>query len=244
MAGMLTDSAAVDAPRAVPHDAPIMAETYGVIFDMDGVLVDSYRAHLRSWQDTAEKFGVGMSDEDFARTFGRTSREIIRAQWPGRFDEAQVGRFDAMKEQRYREILEEDFPEMRGADPLIRALHEAGFRLAIGSSGPPENVQLVKRKLHGGELFEATVNGSEVKHGKPEPDVFLIAARKLGLEPRNCAVIEDAVPGLEAAKRAGMAAIAVLGTAPREQLAARADLVVDSLHNLTPQQIAALLLVR
>lgn len=217
-----------------------MIDTLGVIFDMDGVLVDSYRAHLRSWQDTAQRYGVSMSEDDFARTFGRTSREIIAAQWPGKFDDRQIAEFDSAKEARYREILEADFPEMPGASNLIRQLHEAGFGLAIGSSGPPQNVALVRRHLRAGHLISVTVNGAEVKHGKPNPDVFVLAAQKLGLDPSRCVVIEDAPTGLEAAKRAAMAAIALLGTAAREVLEREADLVVDSLDQLTAQRIRSL----
>ena len=210
-----------------------MDDRLGVIFDMDGVLVDSYRAHLRSWRDTAARHGLALTDADFARTFGRTSRDIIRALWPDRFNDAEVARFDAAKEARYREILAEDFPEMPGASDLIRALHEAGFCLAIGSSGPPENVALVLSKLRHGALFDATVNGTEVAHGKPNPDVFLTAASKLGIPPARTAVIEDAPAGVEAARRAGAAAIGLLGTAPRERLAEHADLVVDALSRLS-----------
>jgi beta-phosphoglucomutase len=216
-----------------------MDQPFGVIFDMDGVLVDSYAAHLRSWRDVAVRHGLQLSDGDFARTFGRTSRDIIRALWPGTFDDDEVARFDAAKEARYREILDETFPEMAGASELIRALHKAGFRLAIGSSGPPQNVSLVQRQLRSGELFDVTVNGTEVTRGKPDPDVFLIAARKLRIDPSRCAVIEDAPAGVEAARRAGMTSIGLLGTAPRERLAEHADLVVGSLRDLSPDLIRA-----
>jgi beta-phosphoglucomutase len=218
-----------------------MSEPRGVIFDMDGVLVDSYGAHLHSWQDAAERFGVHMSEGDFAHSFGRTSREIIRALWPGKFDDEQVARFDAIKEQRYREILERDFPEMPGASELIADLHDAGFRLAIGSSGPPPNVELVKRKIRNGKLIKATVTGTEVKHGKPHPDVFLTAATKISVEPKNCAVIEDAPVGIEAAKRAGMIAIGLVGTAKGQALEARADLVVDSLNAINALRVGQLI---
>ena len=124
---------------------------------------------------------------------------------------------------------------------MIGALHAANFRLAIGSSGPPENVAVVHKQIHNGRFFTATVNGMDVKHGKPEPDIFLAAARKIGLEPRYCAVVEDAPVGLEAARRAGMVGIGLLGTAPREALAAKADLVVDSLRELTPEAVAQLI---
>jgi beta-phosphoglucomutase len=212
----------------------------GVIFDMDGVLVDSYRAHLQSWQEAAGAFGVQMSPQDFARTFGRTSREIIRQLWPATFSDDQVNRFDLAKEARYREILESDFPEMPGAAQLIRTLHDAGFKLAVGSSAPPENVAVLLRRLHNGNLFTATVSGAEVEHGKPDPEIFLLAASKLALSPERCAVIEDAPTGLQAAKRAGMVAIALPGTAPIDVLRQHADFVTESLASLTPQMIRTL----
>jgi beta-phosphoglucomutase len=217
-----------------------MSQTAGVIFDMDGVLVDSYAAHLQSWQQAAGKYGLTMSEADFARTFGRTSREIIRQIWPD-FPENQVGELDEAKEEAYRQILRQNFPEMRGAGELIGALHQAGFKLAIGSSGPPANVELAREKLRNGNLISALVTGKEVKHGKPDPEVFLIAAAKLGLEPKHCAVIEDAPVGIEAARRAGMTAIGLTGTAQRQALEQRAHRVVDSLGELTPKGIVELI---
>ena len=206
---------------------------YGVIFDMDGVLVDSYQAHFESWRRVATKRGLQMTEADFARTFGRTSREIIRQLWPGRFSDEDVSQFDGEKEAAYREILRHDFPQMPGAGDLLAALHEAGFRLAIGSSGPKENVALVVQCMMNGHLISATVDGSEVSRGKPDPQVFLLAAKKLGLRPEQCAVVEDAIAGVEAARRAGMAAIGLTGTARRQELSKWAHLVVDSLKELT-----------
>ena len=129
---------------------------------------------------------------------------------------------------------------MDGASDLLRALRAAGFRLAIGSSGPAANVEVILRCLPSAELIEARVHGGEVEKGKPEPEVFLRAAEKLGVAPHRCAVVEDAPAGVQAAKRAGMAVVALTGTATREELAA-ADLVVDSLRELTPTQLAGLI---
>jgi len=213
----------------------------GVIFDMDGVLVDSYRAHFESWNRMLSRHGLAMSEEQFAATFGRTSREIIRQLYADAVEgDEQIAAWDADKEAAYRDVLRERFPEMDGAGELLRSLHEAGFRLAVGSSGPPENVELVRRRLSEGRCISATVDGTQVTHGKPHPEVFLKAAAKLGLAPRRCAVVEDAPAGVEAARRAGMAAIAITGTAPREKLAERAHLVVDSLRELSPGRIAGL----
>lgn len=216
-------------------------ETLGVIFDMDGVLVDSYRAHLVSWQKAAKTYGLSMTEGDFARTFGKTSREIIRQLWPERFDDAQIREFDGRKESAYRDSLREHFPEMPGASELIERLHAAGFGLAIGSSGPVENVALVKELLPAGKWISAIVHGGDVKHGKPDPEVFLVAAKKLGLANSTCAVIEDSLVGLEAARRSGSAAIALVGTASREALAPKADCVVDSLKELTVDKVVEVL---
>jgi len=219
-------------------------KSLGVIFDMDGVLVNSYRAHLASWQRSAMELGEQMTEPQFASVFGRTSPDIIRDLWGRDLGDAQLAAWDDRKEAAYREILQADFPEMDGASELLGALHAAGFALAIGSSGPPENVELVMRCLHGAEHIAATVNGRQVTRGKPDPQVFLAAAEKLGIAPGACAVVEDAPAGIEAARRAGMAAIALTGTAPRDVLARRAHLVVDSLCQLTAEIVSDLILAR
>lgn len=208
----------------------------GVIFDMDGVLVNSYHAHYESWRILGRHHNQEITEQAFAATFGQTSREIIRGCWGNTISDEQVAQFDQEKEALYRDILRKHFPEMPGVNDLLTSLHDAGFSLAIGSSGPPENVQVVRQCLRVGGLFQASVNGMDVKHGKPEPDIFLAAARKLNLPPNRCAVVEDAPVGVEAARRAGMAVVAITGTVSREQLSA-ADLVIDDFAGLSPQMI-------
>jgi beta-phosphoglucomutase len=200
---------------------------FAVIFDMDGVLVDSYRAHWQSWRMMAAEIGRGLTEEQFLRTFGRTSREIIAEHWgAAALTEEQVLAFDRRKEALYREIVAHDFPAMDGARELIVELHAAGFKLAVGSSGPPENVALALEKLGVCNLFHAVVTGADVTRGKPDPQVFLLAAQRLGVEPRHCAVIEDAPVGIAAANAAGMTSIALLSTGhtrERELSAQRID---------------------
>ena len=133
---------------------------------------------------------------------------------------------------------------MPGADALLAALRADGARLAIGSSGPPENVAVVMEHLAGARLFHATVTGGEVRHGKPDPEVFLLAAQRIGLPASACAVVEDSLAGLEAARRAGAAAIALTGTADRLALQPRADLVVDALAELSPARVRQLIASR
>ncbi|MFP4053876.1 MAG: HAD family hydrolase [Phycisphaerae bacterium] len=206
----------------------------GVIFDMDGVLIDSYDAHFESWKRIADNHGLEMTEEMFASTFGQTNPTIIRQLWPDRADRQTIAEMGEEKERIFRDILREDLPEMPGAGDLLRRLDESGFRLAVGSSGPTENVQAVLENLPGAERISAIVTGSDVSHGKPDPEVFLIAAGKLGLPPASCLVVEDAPPGVEAARNAGMACIALTGTAPADMLTRRgAALVVDGLDEIS-----------
>ncbi len=219
-----------------------MADTplnIGVIFDMDGVLVDSYQPHLRSWCLLAEELGTTMTEAQFAATFGRTSREIIRQSF-GVEAPDEIRRLDDRKEALYRDLIRGRVPEMPGAMSLVRALHEAGFRLAVGSSGPPENVTLVCDELGLAPYLGATITGADVQRGKPDPQVFELAAVRLGLPPASCLVVEDAPAGIEAAGRAGMRSIALTGTHEADALAA-ADLVVHRLDDVDPQVIRDLL---
>jgi beta-phosphoglucomutase len=129
---------------------------------------------------------------------------------------------------------------MDGAVELIDALAAAGFRLAVGSSGPPENVALTLERLARAARFGALVTGRDVTRGKPDPQVFLIAAERLGATPARCIVVEDAPVGVAAAHAAGMASVALVGTVAAERLAG-ADLVVRSLRELDAPRLAALL---
>ncbi len=230
-------------PTTFPSDSPqaVQGSPRGVIFDMDGVLVDSYWAHLKSWQVVAAEEGRTITEEEFAATFGRTSREIIAA-WPNaHYTQQQIAELDRRKEAAFREILDRNFTPMPGVHEMLEGLARAGFRLAVGSSGPPENVALVLRRLGWADRFSAVVDGMDVRRGKPDPEVFLLAAQRAGLEPNRCVVVEDAPLGVEAAHRAGMKAIGLVSTGRTADQLAAADLVVRRLEEITPEQVLALL---
>ncbi len=215
---------------------------YAAIFDMDGVLVNTYRAHYRSWLEMAEPEGLHFSEAAFAPTFGRTSREIIACFWgKDRYNDAQIADLDARKEAAFRRIIETDFPAMPGVDQLLGRLHQADFRLAVGSSGPPENVDFVLQKLGAGRLFDAVVTGSDVARGKPDPQVFLVAAERLAMPPARCAVIEDAPAGIAAAHAAGMASVGLVSTGRTLADLAAAGAMVRSLDEISPPMLRALI---
>ncbi len=211
----------------------------GVIFDVDGVLADSFAAHRKSWQLLAESMGRKVTDDEFARTFGRTSRDIIAILFREEEPET-IRRLDDHKESIYRDLVRGHLPEMPGATALVRTLHAAGFRLAIGSSGPPENVNLVCAELQLDACLSAKVTGQDVSRGKPDPQVFQLAAKRLGLSPTRCVVVEDAPSGVEAARRAGMRCIALAGSHD-EQALGSADRVVRALHEIDAGLILSLL---
>lgn len=216
-----------------------------VIFDMDGVLIDSYHAHLASWQATAAELGSTFTNEQFAATFGRTSRETILARWPElRDDEEEIARRDSRKELLFREILDRHMPVMPGALDLLKALYRDGFALALGTSAPPENVEQVLDRLKLDELFDAVITRADVTRGKPDPQVFLRAAARVRIPPEYCAVVEDAPAGIEAALAAEMTAIGVASTGRTRDCLAAATLVVDTLGELSPQRIGDLILGR
>ena len=219
-----------------------MKNEFGAIFDMDGVLVDTYHAHFESWLAMAEPEGLTFTVAEFAPTFGRTSREIIAHFWgDGRYNDREIAELDDRKEAAFREIIAADFPAMPGVGELLGALHQRGFRLALGSSGPPENIDLVLDRLDARKLFDAIVTGMDVTRGKPDPQVFLIAAERLGVPPERCAVVEDAPAGVAAANAAGMLSIGLASTGRTRESLAEADLVVDSLAELSPKLLAELI---
>ncbi len=162
-----------------------MIDQLAVIFDVDGVLVDSYTAHLESWRALArERSCHEMSEDEFRITFGRTSREIIAELWTDRpLSSDQIRELDDRKEELFRDMMRADFRAMPGAAPLIDSLCEAGFVIAAGSSGPPDNVLLVLDQLGRRERFGAVVTGEDVRRGKPEPEVFERCASGLPSPP-------------------------------------------------------------
>ena len=207
-----------------------------VIFDMDGVLIDSSSAHLESWRRLAADLGSGITEKKFRETFGRQNRDIIPLLFGGSMDERRVEELSETKERYYRDLVKGDVPALPGAADLVRNCHAAGLRLAVGSSGHPENIAIALQALGVDGLIECVVSGKDVTIGKPDPQVFLMAAERIGVSASSCVVIEDAPAGVDAALAAGMVVIGVTTGHPRERLA-RAHLVVDGLNELDPQRI-------
>jgi beta-phosphoglucomutase len=220
-----------------------MNHRMGVIFDLDGVLVDTGWAHRQSWYDLAEKEDLDMSDEFFTNTFGMQNYKILPMLAGRELSNEEIDRLSDWKEQRYRDLIAEKLTLPPGADRLLDELKAAGFFTAIGSSAPRANLDLVLEKLNLRDYFDTWVTKEEIINGKPAPDTFLKAAQKLALPPSRCVVVEDAVQGVEAGKAAGMAVIALTTTRERAALS-QADITVDSLGELKAADFTRLLAYR
>ncbi len=199
-----------------------------VLWDLDGTLADSREFHWRSWLEALEPEGVHISGDDFQASFGQRNDAILSV-WLGADAEAErIRRVGDAKEESYRRMVaEEGIDPLPGAAAWVRALHEAGWRQAIASSAPLLNVEVMHRALHFEGLIETLVGAEDVQRGKPDPEVFLTAADRLGVPPERCVVVEDAAAGIEAARRGGILSIGVGSGA-----VGAADVVVGSLEDL------------
>jgi HAD superfamily hydrolase (TIGR01509 family) len=211
-----------------------------VLFDLDGVLVDSSRYHQIALERLGAELGVVVTESFHRATFGTRTREtLLRLLTPPPPDE-ELERLTVRKEALFREVARGNLVPLDGAVELVRALRTDGYRLAIGSSTVRANVLLTLEELGVLDAFDAIVAGEDVTVGKPEPEVFLKAAGKVDVPPSRCVVVEDAPQGVEAALRGGMRVVAVATSQPASRLA-DADRVVASLAELTPQDFDALL---
>ena len=192
-----------------------------VIFDFDGVVIDSHEAHERSWFLLAEELGQTLTRETFVSTFGQRNESILPfLGWAEEGDRERIQQLGDRKEVLYREILRADgIAPLPGVVALLEDLKKEGIPCAIGTSTPRANVECVLELTSLGSFFNDIAASEDVSRGKPDPEVFLKAAAKLGADPASCVVIEDAHVGIRAAKAAGMKSVAVTTTHPAESLA-------------------------
>jgi beta-phosphoglucomutase len=216
-----------------------MPEFFGaVLWDLDGTLVDSEEYHWRAWKETLDRQGISITRQDFLSSFGQRNDEIL-SQWLGHAaPTGTIQRIGDAKEARYRELVRlEGLSPLPGAAEWVEWLHGQGWLQAIASSAPRLNVETILDALGLGGRFQAIVSAEDVRAGKPDPQVFLVAASRLGAEPRCCIVVEDARAGVEAARRAGMRSI---GVGKNARLLG-ADAAVSKLSDLPSDVFSSLL---
>ena len=184
-------------------------EPCAVIWDVDGTLVDTAEMHFRAWAKMSAEMGRPFTRDDFTATFGRRNPEIIRFLFRQEFTDTEVIDIGERKEAYYRSEAETGVTLLPGVRELLDGLQARGARQAVGSSAPRGNLDLILRITESRRYFDAVVGMEDTQRGKPDPQVFLAAAAKLGVPPSQCIVLEDAVAGVEAAKAGGMKLIPV-----------------------------------
>ncbi|HZI20095.1 MAG TPA: HAD family phosphatase [Pyrinomonadaceae bacterium] len=209
-----------------------------VLWDVDGTLVDSSEYHWLSWREALAAESFPLTREQFAATFGQRNDEILRGYFGAEYPEREVARVGGAKEEIYRRLVRERGIELLpGVRRWLDRLRRDGWLQALASSAPRANLEAITAALGVADYFSAVASAEDVTRGKPDPQVFLAAASRLGVEPSACVVVEDAPAGTEAARRAGMRSIGLLSS----HGALTADVVVGSLEELPDSAFADLL---
>ena len=191
---------------------------FGFIFDMDGTLVDNMHYHTDAWRQMLLENDVEMDPEEFLiKTAGKTNREIIPQIFKDISDE-RIAELGERKETLYRELFLEHRRPVDGVIEFLEASRRLGINMAVATAAPNANVEFILDGLNLRQYFAAVTTAADISNGKPDPEIFLASAEKLGVEPRNCLVFEDALNGFEAAHRAGMRSIGIATVNPVERI--------------------------
>lgn len=209
---------------------------------MDGVLVNNLEIHRQAFAEFFRRYGVERTFDELSRVFGKGNDDIMGELMPADVVErVGIRQLGYEKEAIYREIYAPIITPQPGLLAFLAECESEGLRSAVGSSGYKANVDFVLDKCNIRRYFEATVAGDEVTRCKPDPEIYLTAAAKLGLAPCECIVFEDAEAGIEAAKRAGMKVVALATTFDRAFLATTdADMIIGDFRDISVEQLRTL----
>lgn len=214
-------------------------EKRAFIFDMDGTLVDNMRFHTEAWGKMLAENGVEMNAHDFlVKTAGKTNREILPGIFDGITDE-RIAELGERKEALYQEFFLPHRAAVAGATEFLEEARRLGIKMAVATAAPVVNVEFILDGLDLRKYFGAITTAADITNGKPNPEIFLKSAEKLGVEPRNCLVFEDAVGGFEAAYRAGMQSIGIATVNSIEEILALDSVVEahDDFLSLKPHEL-------
>jgi beta-phosphoglucomutase family hydrolase len=211
---------------------------YGVLWDMDGVLVDTGDFHFIAWKQIFEGLDIAFDKHDFRKTFGMNNAGILEWMFKRKPTPEQLTRISNRKESLFRGLVKGKAELLPGVLKWLKQFRAWEVRQAITSSAPPENIEALVTELRIKDFFDAIVSGSDLP-GKPNPDIFLKAAKNIRVRPENCIVIEDAIAGIDGANRAGMKCIAVTTTNPASVLG-KADYIFNDLGRMNKEDFFSL----
>lgn len=212
-----------------------------VIFDMDGVITESNPFHKRAWEIFCQKYGMELTEEDLKdHVYGQTNRHALNHIFDKELSAKECADLTEEKEALYRELHGPEMEMTAGLKGFLETLKEQGIPLAVATSAPTSNLDFTLKQLGIRQYFDQTIDISGVQNAKPDPEIYLKAAKKLGVAPERCIVMEDSVPGVEAGQRAGMKVVGLTTTHSAEELS-HTDLTIEDFRGLTLQKLRELL---
>lgn len=215
--------------------------TKAVIFDMDGVMVDNNVFHKKAWLDFCDQHHFKLTDSELEQyVYGRTNTAILNYLYKNSLNLQEISDFEEEKESLYRKLYLPHFQEVAGLTAFLKKLKNANFKLAIATSAYRKNIDYVLDKLPIRDLFDVIVDSSFVTEGKPNPQIYLKTAELLGINPKNCLVVEDSLSGVESGLRAGMRVLGVSTTHTAEELS-NTSLVIPNFENVGVEEVNGIL---
>jgi HAD superfamily hydrolase (TIGR01509 family) len=182
------------------------------IFDMDGVVVDNHFFHLQAWVEFGRRHGIVITETEFRKHFGSTNLTVLKSLFGDSITKSDIDLFGNEKESIYRELYSSSIEPVTGLPSFLKYASDKGVRIALATSAPVENVNFTLKATGLQKYFNIVTDSSMVSRGKPDPQVYLITAAKLGVKPSECIVFEDSIPGIQSAINAGMHVIGVATT--------------------------------
>lgn len=210
----------------------ITSNICAVIFDLDGVIVDNMKYHRSAWEKFLGKYAPGIDIDAFSRHFGKRNEVLLEMVFNRCLSPEEVKKYGDEKEFLYRELYAKDIETVSGLLEFLEILRRNKIKTAVASAAPPVNVDFVLDKTGTREFFNVILSADDVKRGKPDPEIYLKTAHKLDCSPQFCFVIEDSLPGLQAAKDAGMKVAALTTTYPPAEFK-DADLIINDFTGIS-----------
>lgn len=209
------------------------------IFDMDGTLIDNSSYHVKAWEIFLDRHGL-KGAEKIWNFFGNTNEYLMKHFFNKKLSKEEISKYAHEKEQIYREIYEPEIRPIRGLIELLDDLKSENIKTGLATSAPGENVTFVLDKINASPYFDVVVDDSQIINGKPDPEIFLTCAARLGSPNNQCIVFEDAFHGISAAKQAHMTAVAISTTHSADSLS-EADMIIQDFTQIDSKKMSELL---
>lgn len=213
---------------------------FAVIFDMDGVIVDNISYHLKAWKEFCNKYSINLSDDEFNKNIsGKSNKDILKYIFKKELNPDEIKKYADEKETMYRKLYSKHIEPRTGLINFLKMLKQNNIKTAIATSAPKINLDFILKSIEIEEYFDILVYEDMVSKGKPDPEIYLKAANLLGIEPKQCIVIEDALSGIKSGLNAGMKVIGMTTVHKKEELT-NTNLVIDDFEGLVIEKLRVL----